>query len=289
MAKPLKLALVYWKEDPGPRRAYGRFSYRVPEFDVTPYKRHKNWELELHGYDVAFYEDQSCVGDISTEAPICFHILDSGVSEGVYQETLRAIPNKDLVLVDYDELERFRLERFKGIPVRRLSHAVNDRVFYDYGFAKTIDVGCFVAKAKSIMNRQLLIDMQEFCAKRGYTYDRTRRDLAGYAQTMNRTKICINIPTTLRMRSHRVLDAMACRTCLLTMPVPDLEGEKREAGTHYLEFCSWASLTQQIDDLLHTGQWEQYAKAGYQLIREHHTWAVRAQELRQIMADELGI
>ena len=76
---------------------------------------------------------------------------------------------------------------------------------------------------------------------------------------------------------------MASRTCLLTKVLVTVSGELRTPCVHYAEWDSYEEMCAQIDHLLKTGEWKTIADASYKLVQEHHTWAIRAQQLYDML------
>ena len=268
----------------------GHWSYPVPEFTWDVYPLPRRFELDLDqfvgDYDLVFHEDTkawgSFVGDRS-RLPVVYMVRDSTLSEDHYRVRVQqAREQADLILVDWDRLERFE---GLGVPVRRLSHCVNERLFRDYGEPKIIDVAFHMA-CKGCPGRAELRDwLREFCAARGYSYAAGIMIGEEYPKALSRAKIVVNLERTPDTRAHRVFDALACRTCLLTSPEPEVSGEVRQAGLHYVEWRTYEELGEQIDVLLKTGAWENYARHGYWLVHQHHTWWIRAGELRKILLE----
>jgi spore maturation protein CgeB len=287
----MKLAVVWYNKRgddwPGPKRRYGQFSYAVPEFEWDPIPRHKHWELDTKelAVDAIWQEDNKCHGEFirTDDTPVIYWVLDTNISYSAYKQRCAEGSKRDLILVDNDRLDRFE---HLGVPVRRFPFCVNDRIFKDYGLERKWDVG-FYCSPTYVTRAQLRIELQEFCKRRGYSFHYELGDIETYARNMNQTRICVNLHKVIWMRNHRVFDTMACRSCLLTDPVPEME-ERRVAGKHYVEWAGYDDLTRTIDRLLETGDWEYHADQGYGLVQKYHTWAIRAGELQQMLAEELG-
>lgn len=292
---PIRVAVVHRGNPLGPDRP-GQWSYDVPEFEVVDFPQGKHFELDkdemAETCDVIFHEAIKCYGTFEGSAPlpVCYWVCDSPLSEDHYLQRVKQMRRgkADLVLVDMDRLERF--EGF-GVPVRRMSYSINELIFHDYGLAKRFDVSFYGATNTArfgYIRTSLLAYLQEFCERRGYTYGfGSRLSFVEYARAMNRSKITVHIPSVIAMRSFRVLEAMASKTCLLTHAVEPVSGEAREAGEHYVEFRTQREFEDKIDWLLETGEWEGIADAGYRLIQREHLWSVRAGQLRETMLQEL--
>lgn len=286
--KPLRVALVTRPGSIPGQRNVGAWAYPVPEFIVRHYEvpkgRHLN-RVRFSAYDLIVWEDgKSSITWEGKGPPIAYVIGDSTLSEEHYQARLRLGAQADIILVDWDRLERFEQ---LGKPVRRFSHCVNDHRFKDWGEPKTVDVAYHVNE--DTPERQELGDwLGMFCQERAYVYDRGTRMGDDYAKAFNRAKVTVDLARNPFNRDHRLFDAMACRTCVLTSPVPVVTGECREARHHYWVYEDFADVGVQIDYLLSVDRWVRIADAGVRLIAGHHTWAVRARELRATLA-ELGI
>jgi len=273
---PLSVALIH-RDSPrlNGMRMIGAWSYAVTEFEWTHFPVRKH-----------FYVDRGAFRDYFAGhgPPVAYMIGDSTLSDDHYRIRREIGRQCQLLLVDWDRLERFG---DLGVPARRMSYCVNDRLMRDHGQNKTIDLGSF--QGASVERRDLERALHAWAKGAGVSFEAGVYGGLDYALMMNRCKIVLNLSRNPETRNHRVFDAMACRTCLLTDPLPEVSGEEREAGIHYLEFSDADWLTEIIPHLLDTGHWEDVAGAGYTLVRERHTWAVRAAELRQIIGEELGL
>lgn len=289
--KPLRVALVHFNSPRQYKRAVGFWAYDVPEFKVTHYGSPKNFKWGRSkfaaGQDIIIREDFKCYGDIATDAdiPLCYYAVDSPASEAHYQKRCQVAAGSDLILVEQDRLERFA---HLGAEVRRFGYCVNDKFFRDYGLSKVTDVGMYYmpSPGRGKLNKWLM----QFCQRRGYVFRRGKRILSdSYPRAFNESKISINLSFNENCRPHRVFDAMACRSCLVTNPLPDVSGEARKEDRHYREFKDYNHLGQIIDDLLSTGRWRDIADASYKLVMEQHTWRTRAKELRQTLHEVFNV
>lgn len=289
--RAIRVALVHRDAESMKHRIVGPWAYPVPEFVWEHFTVPKWFTLDAEAIreriqaDIIWYEDAKAWGSFSGDVPhpICYWITDSTLSDEHY--TLRcqwARKVADLVFVDWDRLARFReTER----PVYRFNYCVNDRMFYDRKMERVYDVA-FICNIQGDPARIALArELEEFCATRGYRYVSGSRMGEEYARIFNQSKILVNLNRTSTTRNHRLLDGMASRTCVLTSPVPDVSGEEREAGIHYVEFFDQEDLFEKIDWLLGTGKWQGIADAGYELAHTKHTWAVRAKQLRATLLE----
>lgn len=289
--KPLRVALIHYDNVRQYNRMVGFWSYDVPEFEVVHFGVRGRFGYHLSqfsDFDVIVREDHRTHGTFIRDAkvPVAYYVVDSTLSADHYKTRLGPAKDADLILVEHD-----RLSRFGGLgkPVRRFGYCVNDKLFKDYRLDRTVDVGMYCRIKDAPERRELVYWLEDFCEGRGYSYAAGKRVQIKYAQAFNMTCISVNLSRTVTNRPHRVFDAMACRTCLLTSPLPPVSGEAREQGAHYLEFRDRTELAGLIDHLLATGDWQVIADAARRMVRRKHTWAVRARELRQVFAEELGL
>lgn len=270
-------------------RMVGAWSYPVPEFTWDTYCVPKTFTLDLAAfdgqYDLVMHEDTKAWGAFEgnrRKLPVCYIVRDSTLSDDHYENRVKQSRNQaDLVLVDWDRLERFACTHK---PVRRFSHCANERLFHPIE-EKTVDVA-FHAAVKRCHEREVLREwLGEVCRERGWSYASGIRVGHEYPKALAAAKIVINLERTPTTRAHRVFDALACRSCLLTSPEPEVSGEHRVAGEHYLEFKDTAEIPDILARLLNTGEWRDYADAGYELVMRRHTWAVRAKELYRTLLE----
>lgn len=286
MNKALRVAVVTRPGSVPGKRNCGWWAYPVPEFTWRHFEVAKGAELSrarFRGYDCIVWEDgKSNIRWVSDGPPISYVVGDSTLSEQHYQRRLRLGRQADLILVDWD-----RLERFAGLrgQVRRLSYCVNDRRFRDWGLPKDVDVAYHVNE--DTPERRTLGDwLGRLCQERGWAYARGVRLGDDYARSFSRAKVTVNVNRTPTTRNHRLFDALACRTCLVTDPAPDVSGEVRQAGLHYLEWRDRDELVALLERLV-PGEFGCYAENGYRLVHERHTWAARAGELRVTIGEVL--
>lgn len=236
-------------------------------------------------HDLVVWEDAKAPGEFlgGGGLPVCLHVVDSTLSEEHYQARLRQAKQADAVLVDWDRLDRFAAT---GKPVIRFNYCVNDRIYREHGEMKEVDVGSYQTGTEERRAIESLV--RAYCEQRGYTFHSGNPSGVDYAVAMGRCKVVLNVNRNPRTRSHRVFDVMAVRSCLLTSPLPDVSGEQRVYGQHYVEFRNAAQLTEAIDYLLGSGEWETIAGNGMLLVKEEHTWARRATQLRLRLEEQLS-
>lgn len=298
MIQPLRVAFVVKNKKRGflrSDRAMGWFSYPVPEFTwdhICGSKggRIDTYKLQAQGYDLIVHED---VGWRMTYRrggiPVAFLSIDSTLSQAHYAVRYnQAKRSADLILLDHDSPDRWG---GLGVPVRQCNYCVNELWFHDYEIPKNADIAYHCnsnppgGEYRTLLRREL----HHFCQERGYIYRSGSLGNPGYARSFNAARIAVNWPKTPINRPHRVFDAMACRACLLTGPIPGVRGDVVQAGKHYVTFKDEHELKARIDELLASGRWEAHANVGYAAVMKHHTWKVRATQLRRVIHETLGI
>lgn len=277
-------------------RSMGMWSYAVPEFqwDFLYLGR----EFVAHtasyakGYDFIFHEDGGNWGEFRGNAlPILYHVIDSTLSEEHhYKPRYEQAKQANLILVDHDRLERFTGTGKKAV---RFEYAVNDKVFKDYGLEKTTDVAFHCGGSDE--RQRVRVRLHEICAAHGWKYTSGVLPLVEYAQAMNRAKIVVNWPRAEGNRPHRVFDAMACKSYLLTHRLLWID----EGLTHndpvfkenYWDYYDFEELEERLTILLgrFASRIESWSHDGWVQIQKHHTWAVRAQQLRELVKQEFGL
>lgn len=295
MARKLRVAVIvkhraaaFAREE----RPMGMFSYPVPEFEWDFLYLGKEFVAPTasyaKSYDFIFHEDGGNWGQFKGNVlPILYHVIDSTLSdERHYQPRYEQAKQASLILVDHDRLDRFT---GTGKKVVRFEYCVNDRVFKDYGLEKTVDI-CFHCGGSD--DRALIRQhLHTLCIKRGWAYTSGVLPLVEYAKAMNRAKIVVNWPRTDTNRPHRVFDAMACKACLLTAPVPNTD-HLLFPGGNSMCFRDIEDLEYQLTQGLerrYGERWVGLAHFGYHAVTEHHTWAVRAKQLRELVKQEFGL
>lgn len=287
--RPLRVALVNRAGSVPGERTVGWWAYDVPEFAVERFVAGRGDTMDradFRAFDLILWEDgKSTIYWTGYGPPLAYHIVDSTLSADAYEHRLKMGEQADLILVDWDRLERFACLKK---PVARFNHCVNDRLFRDYSEGKTVDIAFHMAVKGNPERAELRDWLRQLCISRGWTMESGVIGGEDYARSFSRAKVTLNMERTPTTRAHRVFDAMACRTCLLTTPEPDVSGEERKAGVHYVEWRDRQDLILALGRLLDDGGWERFADAGYELVQRRHTWAVRARELRAALAGIRG-
>ena len=277
------------------KRNIGYFSYAVLEFTWDHFVIGGSIDRkQFRDYDLIFIEEGGKPLEIINPGPpVAYLSYDSTLSEQHYQDRLKRAAVSDLILVDHDKLERFK---HLGKPVRRLNYCVNELVFKPLD--KTLDV-CFMCSGGGTGNlpggkerAELRVKLGEICKELGLSYKSGVGGLDEYAAALGHSKVVVNLPRTPINRPHRVFDAMACEAQLLTGQIPRIPEDKLT--------CKELTVFDDIDQLtLHICQTiyhilkddivPEKAINGYNLIMNNHTWSIRAQQLRQILSEELGL
>ncbi len=292
-ATPLRVALVYRNDERGDAgRMVGWWSYPVKEFDWVHVPVENGFRLDLprlqrDGLDLVVWEDHKAFGEmVNREAlPVAYVVVDSTLSEDHYRARLAMARQADLVLVDHDDLSRFA---GLGKPVRRLGYCVNDRLFRDYGLPKDVDICYHVRPTPERV--ELHEWLEAFCRKSGYVYAAGKRIGEDYAKAFNRAKVSVHLTRGPRVRAHRTFDVMACRSALVTSPLPVVCGEEDILdGVHYHSFHDTDELACVLSELLSSGLWREIAECAYEQVHGQHTWCLTAKRLRWIFSEVFGL
>lgn len=294
MMKLLKVAVIV-KNSPAAfqreHRQMGQWSYPVEEFTWDFFFPGKQFALSTRrfqqmGYDLIFHEDGGAWGDYMHDAiPVIYNAIDSTLTDDHhYLPRLRQAQRANMVLVDHDQLERFSSCEL----VYRFSYCVNDHVFHPNGKSRANDIA-YHCNGKDNGRAEVRDKLNQLAAAHDWTYRSGMLPLNDYAASFAASKIAVNVPRNNANRPHRVFDVMATGTCLLTAPIPSVSDEPRDECQHYVTFDGVDMLESALMWLLDTGEWERIGLDSYLLVRQHHTWAVRAKQLRQLLAEELGI
>jgi glycosyltransferase involved in cell wall biosynthesis len=297
--KPLKVALIV-KNKPAPKkredRNMGYWSYEVPQFEWehfspgTPFTRDAR---DFKDFDLIFHEDGGNWGkwtNTSGGPPIVYMVIDSTLTSDHYRARHAQAKQAALVLVDHDRLERFA---DCGPPVRRFCYCVNDRVFRPYSWNKTQDLNFHCTTGGnhvgSDARRQVRRFLDRVAREYNYTYRSGGIALEDYARSLNASKVTVNLPRTTANRPHRILDAMAAWSCVLTAPFGHVPEDGIYDNEHFKRFRELEDLDDAVVDLIESGAWREFADAGHKHVMARHTWATRAEELREMLKCELSL
>ena len=282
--KAIKVALIHRDGPRGFDRSVGWWAYDVPEFEVAHFpvpKYSRQRKAQFGNFDIILQEDHKTkiTWEGDGRPPRCYHIVDSPCSRAHYLDRRQYATGADLILLDCDTPKRFK----DIAPVRRFNYCVNTQRYYDRGVDRNIDVGWYY-RPNFPARRELDLWLKDFCKDMGWTYSSGKRVKGNYATSLAQTKIAINLARYETMRTHRVFDAMACGCCLVTSPIVDVPGEKREAGKDYVVFTGYDDLAQKLEWLM-AGNWNGIAKSGKALVDTYHTWDIRAKELHKTLLE----
>ena len=277
-------------------RPLGWWSYQVPEFLWSHLRVPNGMTLDVGqlaarlGFDLFVQEDWSGIVRYTNKTvPLVFMSYDDTLDKSHLDGRVRASLKADLCLVDHGPLRPFKVK--DGRPVKRLAHAVNDHLFKPVP-EKLVDVvfHCSTGRIGATERSNLQTLLSTECKRLGLSYRSGGIPVEEYSRSMAEARVVVNLPRTGTNRPHRVFDSMACRACLLTAPIPAVEGDGLVAGVHY---ASWdgedATLPGWLEALVQGGQWEHYADAGYEHVVANHTWTVRAKQFRALLNEEFGI
>lgn len=272
-------------------RPVGFWSYDVPEFtwDIRYPGKGALIDTHLKGFDLIWEEDGASWPEYKRGGvPVIGYYIDSTLSyENHLLPRQKQARQVDLILVDHDDLHRFQ---GLGHPVRRILHCVNDHIFRDYWLDRTVDISFHCGSGGSEIRKTIRRSLHELCLTHGWTYASGVRELTEYAKAMNRSKIVVNVPRCSGNRPHRIFDALACNTCLMTEGMH--VGEAFGTLQFDRDFLQWQSLDQLetlLVQYLNGDQWKELAWAGFERVHMEHTWKARAPELRQLLWEELHV
>ena len=291
--KPLRVLVLTHNSPVALRRddrPVGFWSYAVPDFEWDIRYAGKNAFIDTHmtGYDLIWEEDGASFPQYRRGGlPIVSYIVDSTLSyENHFLPRLKQSYQADLVLVDHDQLNRFHGNR----SVRRMLHCVNDRVFKDWQRKKTVDVAFHCGSRDCEPRKETRRRLHDICKANNWIYTSGVRDLIVYAQAMNSARIVVNVPRRDGNRPHRVFDALACWTCLMTqgMHVGEAFGSLQFAHD-FLQWQEYDQLEDLLEKFLRNNDWKVIADAGFLKVQREHTWAIRAVELRHLLNVELHL
>lgn len=237
--------------------------------------------------------------------PVVYNAVYPTLNQSTYESrVVLAREQADLVLVDHDDLGRW--ERDTGLPCRRLAYSVDETRYRDRGLRRDIDVGFYCVYAFNSERPAMDEWLAAFCERKGYRFATTEGQNVGteYAELLARTKVVIHLTRTPRTRPPRIFDTAACRTALLSNPMPAVSGEHFEQWVHYVPFgephsrsyrpfTGWKPLRDEhcgeviagLEWLLDEGHWEHVAERAHEYVMACHTWRTRAVQLRGILLD----
>lgn len=293
--KPLKVALII-KNDNGKARTnrnMGYFSYPVPEFEwehFTPGKRFNLNRNSFRAFDLIIHEDAPLEGNWQgSSVPLIFLDIDSTLSIEHFNQRFNQASQADLVLVDHDNLLHFKKI---NKPVRRFNYCVNDKVFYPSDKPKSLDLVFHCSNnhtgGETRSNIRKLLD--KYAKANFLQYRSGAIDLEQYAANFRNSLIVVNQSRTPHNRPHRIFDALASHSCLLTSHFAYVAHDGLQENENYVNFADNEQLIQKLDYLFNNrSEIERLANNGYNLITQQHTWNIRAKQLRELIQCELSL
>jgi len=291
--RPLKVAL-FVKSSPvaaeRENRNMGMWSYPVPEFEWKHYFANNFQAVDkarYKDYDLIFHEDAGYAAYMGSGPPVVYFTFDSFLDEAHRAVRIKQAHYADLTLVDHDDMEPFR-----GLKALRFPYCTNDHLYKP--LPKNVDVayhcqsGARSNSPRAAERSALRTQLSEICEKHRWSYVSGALSNIDYAASMGHAKIVVNLVRGWLNRPHREFDAMACEAAFLTDPYKEIAEDFTIANLHYPVYkdVGWIELA--LERLL-AGEWIRYAEAGRKLVMDNHTWAIRAQQLRDLVAKEFGI
>jgi len=283
--KPLNVLLIHRDSD-NYRKLTGWWSYPVPEFAWTTLKVQPNGFVahpNIQDVDLIVLDDWVWGKVFKGGRPLAYVTVDSARSDEQLSRNLQQARQADLVLVDSDMLNKFRAN---GQPVRRFAYAVNENLYHPHH--KNYDVAflCWpTPERRAVRDR-----VEDICNRRGWSFlGATYQNPLAYADALGLARVVVHKSHVEQARSWRVFDVMATNSCLLTNPIPLIDGDGIRPNEHYAEYYDAGDLEYKLECLLTNDTWKQMSETGYQHVLAHHTWKTRAQELRQMLSEELGL
>ena len=285
---PLRVLIIH-RDNDHYRQLSGWWSSPVPEFIwQTKAVKANDFTLNLKGaerdFDLVVMDDW-IFGEVRNRSiPLAYVVVDSARSMAQLGRNLRQAKYADLLLIDSDEPGKFKTVPTK--PVRRFAHAVQTDLFYPQ--EKKHDVGflCWPTPEREEVREHLA----KFCRAKGYSFITGKwPESEKYAEAIRSARLVVHKAHVEQARSWRVFDVMASAGCLLTTPLPEVSGDGIRGAEHYWTYRNLQELESQIETLLADSYWQETARRGHEHIMTHHTWPVRAAELRQIADVLIGI
>ena len=282
--KPLRVLLIH-RDNDNYRNLTGWWSYPVPEFTWQAARVPAiNFSVKVDPqlFDLIVLDDWIFGNVEANHVPLAYVVVDSARSDEQLARNLRQAKHANLILVDSDDLAKFNI----GRPARRFAYAVNERLYHPC--PKTHDVAflCWPTQPR----REVQERAAQICARHGWSFlTGTYANFQDYAAAIGSARVVIHKAHVERARSWRVFDVMASRGCLLSSPLPTVDGDGIEKGVHYAEYANPDALEGKLERLLTGNAWAEMAETGYQHVVAHHTWAIRAKDLRELLAKELRL
>lgn len=271
----------------------GYFSYSVDGFEwehFTPGKRFNLNRNSFRTFDLIIHEDAPLESNWQgSSVPLIFLDIDSTLSIEHFNQRFNQASQADLVLVDHDNLLHFKKI---NKPVRRFNYCVNDKVFYPSDKPKSLDLVFHCSNnhtgGETRSNVRKLLD--KYAKANFLQYRSGAIDLEQYAANFRNSLIVVNQSRTPHNRPHRIFDALASRSCLLTSQFAYVAHDGLQENENYVNFADNEQLIQKLDYLFNNrSEIERLANNGYNLITQQHTWNIRAKQLRELIQCELSL
>ena len=170
--------------------------------------------------------------------------------------------------------------------MKRFAYAVNENLYRPHH--KNFDVAflCWPTPERRVVRNRV----EEICNRRGWSFlGNTYQNPLDYADALGLAKVVVHKSHVEQARSWRVFDVMATKSCLLTNPIPLIDGDGIAPNVHYAEYYDAEDLEYKLETLIWRASGRRMAETGYQHVIEHHTWGVRAKQLRYMLHEELGL
>lgn len=277
---PIRVLLVHRHNDHY-RKLTGWWSYAVPEFEWEEYSVEPvGFKLDLRSeqgrYDLIVLDDWTWGTLKHPGIPLAYVVVDSARSDDELQRNLKQAQQADLVLVDSDELGKFKQ------PVRRFAYAVNEKLFCPHPKPYDVAFICWPTPPRRVVQELC----REICERHNWKYLTGTWDRAAdYAAAIGSAKVVVHWAHVPLGRSWRVFDVMASRGCLLSSPLPAVSGDGFVDGVHYHTYTGSLDLEGKLAQLLEGDAWAATAQAGYEHVMACHTWATRAAQLRTMVME----
>lgn len=281
---PIKVLLIHRDNDTY-RHLTGWWSYPVDEFEWTTLKvKPTNFVVDMKtapSADLIVLDDWIFGKVKNLETPLAYVTVDSARSALQLDRNRRQAEQANLILVDSDDLDQFTS---LGRPVRRFAHAVNELLFYPHEKVYDVAFLCWPTDERRVVQKAC----EDICRRHQWVYVTGTYSWNDYARFLSSAKVVVHMPHVKQGRSWRVFDVMAARGALLTMALPDVSGDGLIRGTHYREYNNTETLERELVAMLDFDGWKVIAEAGYDHVMKHHTWRIRAQQLRATLHEVFG-
>ncbi len=188
------------------------------------------------------------------------------------------------------EMDCFKERRSE--PVMYLPYSVDTDVYCDLNCERNVDIACIWNRGSGYPNRTEIREkiLPRLKKTKGYNITRSKVNKLEYINALNHTKIFIGSVNQWKGLGMKVTEALACKSLFLTDEPDDFIIQGFEDGKHLV-------LYNDLDDMI--GKIEYYLKdevlrhtiasQGYSFVREHHSNAVRVQQMFKHIEQALGV